>query len=668
VTKKNSHQEQGAGGTPRIGELERLGPGGREVLVLGANTPGFEDLPISRKIFAYHLYRAAIAGNDILFNQNHRDALEIKQLFETLYLHTNGLEDGIKIAVHDYLKFLWIHHGNYHHYTHTKFVPFSLTKKSLAAAIRSAIENGAVVQTRAGETLDGLLSRLAPTIFDPSHEPIQTNQSEGVDIVAESAVNFWDPGITEADINALPIEWQHKLNVRFARRDGRIVPETYSVGGVYGEDLRTVSHFLELALPYSEDDNQRRSIELLLDHYQTGDEELFRQHSVFWLKSNPTVDYLNGFIEQYLDPRGIIGNFEANVSYTADATLVNAVAKNALYFEERMPWPDKFKRSSIGMPVAKVVNVIVATGDAGPVSPAAYNLPNYNDLRRDHGSKNVILFNIENTRSQRLLEKMVNQFYLPEYRENMFKYSHTKVRPLKVYMHEVIGHGSGQPDPSLDTDPRTALGRVYSALEECRADAVALYHMSDPKLVEIGAFKADEQDAIVETAYLSQTQGWLTRYDHVVGLQVREAHNRGNQLTLMYLVENGGDANKDFGLDVVEHDGNFYVRITDIRKVREGLGELLTKLQILKSTGDFKGAAALFDRFGTHVNADWHRNMVERLEALNIPKMKAFVFPRLEPIFQNGNIVDVLAHHDEDLTAQQLRFSRLQRSTKINPD
>ncbi len=668
MTEKHSRQERGAGTGPLIGELERLGPGGREVLILGAGVPGFENLPLDRKVFAYYLYRSAIAGNDILYNQNHRDALEIKRLFETLYLHANGMGDDLGRAVHDYLKFLWIHHGNYHHYTHTKFTPFSLTRNTLAEAIRVAAANGAVIQTRQGETIKGLLSRLEPTIFDPDHEPIQTNQSEGVDIVAESAVNFWDAGIKEADINALPVEWQHKLNVRFARRDGQIVPEPYRIGGVYGEALCTVSHFLELALPHSEDEIQRRSIELLLDHYRTGDENLFREHSVFWLKSNPVVDYLNGFIEQYLDPRGIIGSFEANVSYAADATLVNAIAENALYFEERMPWPDRFKRSSIEMPVAKVVNVIVETGDAGPVSPAAYNLPNYNDLRRDHGSKNIILFNIENTRSQSLLEKTVNEFYLPEYRHNVLEYVHAKVRPLKVYLHEVIGHGSGQPDPSLDTDPRTALGRVYSALEECRADVVALYQMSDPKLIEIGAFTADERDAIVETAYLSQTQGWLTRYDQVVGLQVREAHNRGNQLILMYLVENGGNPDKDFGLRVVDHEGNFYVRVTDAGKVREGLGELLTKLQILKSTGNFKEAAALFERFGTYVNSDWHRNLVGRLEALNIPKMKAFVFPRLEPVFENGTIVDILAHHDEDLTAQQLRFSRLQRSTTIGPD
>ncbi|UCG50849.1 MAG: hypothetical protein JSW58_11670 [Candidatus Latescibacterota bacterium] len=665
MSKKDSPKKPAAGNSRRIGELERLGPGGREVLVLGVDAPGFDDLPTDRKIFAYYLYRAAIAGNDILYLQNHRDAFEIKRLFETVSTNSKGLRDDLRDAINEYLKLVWIHHGNYHHYTHTKFVPSSLTKDGLREAVRCARENGATIPTRPNESVDGLLARLEQTIFDSDHEAIQTNQSDGVDIIATSAVNFWDAGITEKDIETLSLDWQHKLNVRFTRRDGKITPEVYKIGGLYGEDLATVSHFLELALPYAEDGSQHRSIELLLDYYRTGDEELFRQHSIHWLKSNPTVDYLNGFIEQYLDPRGIIGNFEANVSYAADVAIVSRIAENALYFEEKMPWPDKFKRSVVGLPVAKVVNVLVETGDAGPVSPAAYNLPNYNDIRRDHGSKNVILLNIENTRSEALLKKMVAEFYLPEYRDNVLEYAHAKVRPLKVYMHEVIGHGSGQPDPATTTDPRTALGRVYSALEECRADLVALYFLSDPKLVEIGAFTNQQQAAIVETAYVMQTQGWLTRYDHIVDMQVREAHNKGNQLILMYLLENGGDPKKDFGLDMIEHDGDYFVRVRDAGRVRKGVGELLEKLQLMKSTGDYDAAAALFDRFGTRVNPDWHRNIVRRLEKLNIPKMKAFVFPRLEAVIKTGQVVDVRVYHDEDLATQQLRFSRLRHVTDI---
>jgi dipeptidyl-peptidase-3 len=648
-----------------VGELERLGPDGSEVMVLGVEAPGFQDLEPERKHFAYYLYRAAIAGNPVAFKQSHRHAYEIKQLLETVYLHSDGLEPELKDAVHDYLKFVWMHHGQYDHYTHTKFTPAALTMDGLRDAVEYAAANGARIPEEGDESPGELLERLGPSIFDVTLEPIQTNQSEGEDIIAGSAVNYWDPGITAEDLAGLDPSIRNKLNVRFARKGDRIVPEVYRIGDLFSRELETICHFLRLALPFAETDDQRRSIEALVSYYENGDEEEFRRHSVHWLKSNCSVDYLNGFIEAYLDPRGVIGQFEGNVSFKADAELIGQLADNAEYFERRMPWPDKYKRDHVERPVANVVNVLVETGDAGPVSPAAYNLPNYNDIRRDYGSKNVILQNIENTWSEELLKKTVEEFYLPEYRENVLKYGRTLVRPLEVYMHEIIGHGSGQPDEKLDGDPRARLGRVYSALEECRADLVALWHIADPKLIELGAFTLSEQRPVVETMYITFLQGWFSRFDRVPGLEVREAHNRGSHAILMYLLERGG-GNGDNGAEVVQENDDYFVRLTNLESIRNGIGRLLRKIQVIKSTGDRRAAEELFGRYGTRLDADWKENVTARKNKLAIPKIKAFVFPRLEPIIEDGEIVDVKLHNDEDLTTQQLRFSRLEYSTSID--
>jgi dipeptidyl-peptidase-3 len=650
---------------PLVGELERLGPDGSEVMVLGVEAPGFGKLSPGQRIFAYYLYRAAIAGNAIAYQQCHRDAYRIKQLLETILVNADGLDSDLQDAVHEYLKFVWIHHGQYNHYTHTKYVPWRLTPDGLRRAARHALGNGAVFPLDDGETMDALLDRLEPSIFDADFEPIQTNQSEGEDIVAGSAVNYWDPGLTAADLERLEEEDRNRPNVRFTKIDGRIVPEVYRIGGLYSRELETVCFFLRLALPYAESDDQRKSIEALIAHYESGEEDDLREHFVHWLKSNNEVDYLNGFIEVYLDPRGMIGQFEGNVSFRADGGLIDEMADNATYFEKRMPWPDKYKRTEINRPVANVVNVLVETGDSGPVSPAAYNLPNYNDLRRDHGSKNVILHNVENTWSEELLRETVEEFYLPEYRENVLRYGRTLVRPLEVYMHEIIGHGSGQPDPALDDDPRSLLGRVYSALEECRADLVALWHIADPKLVEMGAFRLNEQRAVVETMYITFLQGWFSRFDRIPGLEVREAHNKGSHAILMYLVE-GGEKNGDYGVKIVEKSGDYFVQLEDLEKVRNGIGALLRKLQGIKSTGDRNAAEALFDRFGTRLDEKWKANITDRRRRMGAPKIKAFVFPRLEPVFDGDKIVDVKLFHDEDLTAQQLRFSRLENSTSLD--
>ncbi len=649
---------------PRVGELERIGPDGRDALVVGVEAPGFEALSAREKRFLYLMSRAAIAGNGIAFQQSHRDADDIVRLLEACFVHAEGLDPSVRDALHEYLKLVWIHHGQYHHHTHHKFTPPRLTPATLAVAAQHASSRGANLPLRAGETVDAMLARLQRSIFDPEHEPVQTNQSSGVDIVATSAVNYYDRGVTKADVDALT-EWRERINVRFAVRDGRVVPKVFRIGGVFGPELETVSHFVRLALPHAENDEQRAAIRSLLEFYATGDERFFREHMIHWLKSDARVDYLSGFIESYLDPRGVIAQFEANAGFRAGGGLIEKIAENAPYFEAKMPWPDAYKRTDVSRPVATIVNVVVETGDAGPVSPAAYNLPNYNDIRRDHGSKNVILHNVENTRTDGLEQAVVNEFFLPEYRDAVLALSHSLTRPLKVYLHEIIGHGSGRPDPALGSmDPRARLARVYSALEEARADLVALYHIGDSKLAEIGAYEPAMRDLVVETAFVSYLQGWMARMDRVEGLEVREAHDRGHHAILMWLVR-GGERGRDYGVEVIAVDGDYFVRVTDIDRAHEGVGELLSRLQVIKSNGDAEAAHRIFDDFGTRLEPAWKANIAARRERLKLPKLKAFVFPHLIPVLRGDEIVDVRIVHDEDLTAQQLRFRRLEFSRTL---
>jgi dipeptidyl-peptidase-3 len=651
---------------PLVGELERLGPDGRDALVIGVDAPGFEALTAREKRFAYLMYRAAIPGHAIAYQQTHRDADTIVRVLEAAFDRADGLEPELRAALHDYLKQVWVHHGPYNHHSHAKFVPASLSPDMLSKAVRHAAARGAVLPAHPGG-VEGLLASLAPSIFDPDHEPVQTYQSAGGDIIANSAVNYYDRGITRADIEALPEPWQHRINVRFARRDGKVVPEVYRIGGLFSTELETISHFVRLAIPHAENDEQRAALHSLLEFYATGEERHFREHMIHWLKSEARVDYLNGFIESYLDPRGTIAQFEGNASFRAGGGLIEKIAEHAPYFESRMPWPDAYKRREISRPVATIVNVLIETGDAGPVSPAAYNLPNYNDIRNRHGSKNVILHNIENTRAEGLEQMVVNEFYLPEYRDAVLALTHSMIRPLHVYLHEIIGHGSGRPDPSLAADPRASLGRTYSALEEARADLVGLYAIGDPRMVELGAYEASMRRMVMETSYIGYLQSWMSRMDRVEGHEVREAHDRGHHAILMWLVR-GGERGRDYGVEVKRIEGDYFVRIRDVDRAHEGVSDLLARLQVIKSTADVAGAQRIFDEFGTQLDPAWKANISARRERLKLPKLKVFVFPHLTPEIQNGEIVDVTLRCDEDLTAQQLRFRRLEHSRELADD
>lgn len=670
----------------RVGELERLGEGGRDLMVLGLEAPGFEKLKLSQRKFAYYMYRAAIAGNDIYYQQNHRFALEIRDLMETLLEQRAALDPAVAEGIEEYLKLVWANHGHYHHWNHAKFVPRKLSFVQLQKAVKAATKAGAKFAPRKGESAERMLARLKPHIFDPKVEPLQV--VGGADPIKASASGLYDTGLTMKEIEALPKEVQGQINVRFALgkdKKGRKAaqPQVFMVKGTYGESLGNVVYWLKKAAGYVENERvevekdgvkkvrfepiavQKQALDTLIAFLESGEEAKFKEHSIAWLKSKGSIDYLNGFYEVYKDPRSVIGAYQANVSFRVDSEKLDKLSQNALYFEAKMPWKDAWKRPKVESPVAIAVNVIVETGDGGPMSAAAYNLPNYDEIRRTHGSKNVMLQNVELARSPELQKKTTEAFYLPEDRELMNRLG-SLGRQWLVYLHEVIGHGSGQADESLKgEEPAVKMGNVYNALEECRADAVALYQFQDPKLVEIGAVSAEDHAQAAKAMFLRVLGSQLAKNGEVEGEVIREAHERGEQLTLNWLTQPG----KDYGVAVVQKDGHFYVQVNDVQKAKVGVGDLLEKLQTLKAMGDKAGAEALFEQFGSKVNPEWQKSAKARLEAIGRPKETALVFPQLIAVVEGKdgreNLKDVTLETKESFAEQMLRFKKMSRSRDL---
>ncbi len=651
-----------------VGELERLGPDGADFLVIGLEADGFTVLPTRQKVLLYYLSRAAIAGDELLYLQNHRRALLVKRLMESLWAGRDALPRRTRAAVHDYLKYVWINHGNYDHRSGVKFTPRFLTPKMLRAAMERLARTGETFDFLPGGDIAARFAGIQATIFDGLSEPSLTVTEAGTDVVALSAVNLYAPGVTQAMIDALPESWRNRLNVRFELDPlkGAAVPRVLDVAWTHGARLERIVHFLRKAMPFSDEGPQRKSLEYLVEFYVTGEEELFRMHSLEWLRTLAPTDYLNGFIEQLKDPRGVIGQFEGMAGFMSDSEMVGRLAKNAAYFEARMPWPDRYKRVDVEIPVSNIIDIVMGTGDMGPVPWAGYNLPNYADIRETHGAKNVIFRNIMNAGSDRDRDALLETFYLEEYQEPVRQWGRL-ARDWVVYMHEVIGHGSGRPSKELKDDPRNLMGRVFSPLEEMRADLVALYFMADPKLVEIGAFPAKDHLEILTTAYVSYFQGFLASYRRFHGDKIKEAHWKGRQAIFMWLLKGGDDGKGDYGLRVIEEGGSVFVKVDDVWKVRKGLEILLDKVQVLKSTADVKAADALIDGFGTTYEHRWKEDVERRASRIGLATQTAFVFPHLVPVTDAGGaVVDVELRYDEDLTAQQLRFTRLQTGLDLD--
>lgn len=646
--------------------VERVGPA--NVVQLYAN--GFEKLSTKEKIFVYYLFLAGVAGRDIAIDQRHRNALEVRDLFEEVFKHPQGIDPIVMQKITMYLKLFWINNGFYDHITSKKFVP-ECTFEEFKAAALIAQGNGASFSLN-GESLENKLNRLKKVIFDPTFESILTNKTPGADWIKGSAVNFYGEGITYKEIETWAKAGREKnpLNSKVLREKGKLVEKVWRAGGdgvppgTYADDLNAVIRYLEMAIPYAASEHQAETVRLLIKYFKTGNLEDFRTFNIHWVKDSSTVDFIMGFIEVYLDPRGQKGEWEASIFYTdpQQAALMRNLAKNAQYFEDKAPWKDEYKKRIDRSPIANVVNVVGQTGGTGPISPIGINLPNEQSIRQEHGTKSVLLHNVidayEKTRGKELLE----EFALDESEIELSDKYGSIASNLMTAMHEVIGHGSGKVSEKLQgKDPADFLPGYYSTLEETRADLVALWNAFDEKLIDIGVAKdLDEIRKIGMTMYQRSVRTAMTQL-HRIGKaeQLEQDHLKNRQLIVHYILENS-DA-----IEVEKRDGKTYFRIKDYDAMREVVGRLLVEVMRIKAEGDLQAAKTLVDRYGLNIDVALRDEVQERVQKLNLPVYTGFINPKLDAVLDpEGKVIDVKVSYPLDLALQMLEYSTFTRNQR----
>ena len=615
---------------------------------------GFDGLSRRERVLAFYLYRAALAGRDIFYDQMGRDVLEIRDLLEEILTHPEGVDPQFRDRLLRYLKLFWINNGNHNDRTRQKFVPeFSFA--DLQSAARVAVKSGAHVKLAFRETLEEALARLRPAIFDPAVDPLSTCKTppRGQDILTCSSVNFQE-GLRLADLNG--ITEKYPLNSRLVKKDGRIVEEVYRAGrgeippGRYARELRTVIGFLEKARAFA-DEAQTAILDRLIDYFATGDPGAFKAYNIEWVKHDSPVDAVIGFIETYKDPRGQKGAYEGIVHFvdTRMTRLQKDLASLAQYFEDRAPWDERYKRKGFNLPIANAVNVLVAAGDSGPMPPIGINLPNEEEIRERYGNKSVSLVNVMDSYGRAVHAKVVDEFFLPEDRALQQKYGST-VDLLQTTMHEVLGHASGKVSDTLRGDPRDHLREYYSALEEARAELIALHNFFDPKLVEIGGIPSAEAAEAAYRDYATNDLYLLRRVRH--GDVLEDDHMRATHLIVGYLREAAR------GVELVRRDGKTYSRVTDIATMRRGVAELLRTIQRIKGEGDYGAARDLTERYAVHIDPALRDEVVARARQAGIPSYVAFVMPDVVPERAvTGEVWDVHLAYTSDLATQMLKYS-----------
>lgn len=614
---------------------------------------GFSSLPLREKTLIWHLYQAALAGRDIYIDQKHRDALEMRGVIERIVAHPQGVDPAALREIQRYTKLFWINNGPYNNLTARKFL-LALTPQQLSAAVKAASSAGATFPTRQGESVDQMLTRLGPMFFDANVDPIVTNKTPGPgkDILTASANNLYS-GVAMSDLKGF--NERHGLNSRLVKRDGRLVEEIYKIDGRYSAQVGAIVKHLEAAIPFASE-SMAAALRALVQWYRTGEDADRAKYDIAWVADkNSPVDTINGFIEVYMDPRGIKGSWEALVFYVNQEKTgrIRTLAANAQWFEDRMPWNPAYRKPKTTGIVANAIDVVVETGDSGPVTPVGINLPNDQKIREQYGSKSISLTNVRDAYDNSTPSSMTSEFAWSAEESARGEKFGPLAGELLTDMHEVIGHASGRQKDGLAGTPQELIKEHFSALEEGRADLIALYFLPDPKLAELGILPAADQDAIVRAEYEAYTRNALVQLRRVrEGTQIEEDHMRNRQMVIRWLMANTK------AIEERTRDGKRYLVMVDPVAFREGVGRLLAEVQRIKSEGDAAAAAKLFDTYGIHFDPKVRDEVVKRVDALDLPSYTGFVMPKLTPVSgADGKFTDVTISYPMDLTRQMLEYS-----------
>ncbi len=623
-----------------------------DIEVLRYKVPDFDSLSLDQKRLVYYLTEAALWGRDILWDQNNEYNLKIRQMLEGVYTNFAGDRNSADYkAFEQYLKQVEFANGIHHHYSTDKFTP-GFSRDFLAAEV-DRLGEGAWTADR---------DTIFEIIFNPAVAAKRVNQAEGQDLITTSANNLY-AGVTQDEVEAFyaamkddsetPVSYG--LNRRVVKEDGKVVEQVYRLGGLYSDAIAHIVDNLEKAMPYAENDAQRKTIATLIDYYKTGDLKTFDDYSIIWAEDTASqVDFINGFIESYGDPLGMTGAWESIVNFKNNeaSRRTEVLSADAQWFEDNSPVDPRFKKDKVKGVSAKVITAAILAGDSYPSTPIGINLPNSNWIRAAHGSKSVTLENITQAYDAASHGNGFNEeFVIDEPTRKLLDDYLFITDNLHTDLHECLGHGSGKLLPGVDPDALKAHG---STLEEARADLFALYYLADPKLVEIGLL--DNPEAYKAEYYKYILNGMMTQLMRIEpGKDVEEAHMRNRKLIAEWAYEHGRDANV---IELVKQDGKTYVKINDYEALRNLFGQLLTEVQRIKSEGDYAAGRDLVEKYAVKVDPALHREVLDRYAKLNIAPYKGFVNPVYTPVVKDGEIVDIKVDYTEDYMPQMLRYSK----------
>jgi dipeptidyl-peptidase-3 len=623
-----------------------------DLKIIRYQVPGFDKLSAQQKELAYYLYQVSLSGRDIIYDQNYKHNLVVRKALENVVANYQGdktSEDWESFM--SYTKRIWFSNGIHHHYSTAKLKP------NCSRAFFDSVLS---------ETNTELDAKIVDVLFDDSTDMKRVNLDPEKDLIAGSANNFYEDGITQAEVEAFykakiktddatPISYG--LNSTLIRDEaGDLTEDVWKVGGKYSGAIEKMVFWLEKAATVAESEGQKKGFELLIKYYQTGDLKVWDDYNIQWAgTTGDVIDYINGFIEVYGDALGYRATYESVIQIKDfDASeRMKVLEDNVQWFEDNSSIAQNHKKENVTGVTYKVVNAVIESGDAAPSTPIGVNLPNANWIRAKHGSKSVSLGNIVEAYAQAGGSKMLEEFCYSDEEYQRSK-KHGKIASkLHTALHEVVGHASGKLEAGIGT-PKETLKSYASTLEEGRADLVALFYLLNPKMIELGLMESleigkAEYDSYIRNGLMAQ----LRRIEK--GEIIEEAHMRNRQLVAGWVYEKGQTEN------VIEKkikEGKTYFVINDYEKLQVLFGDLLSEIQRIKSKGDYEAGKNLVENYGVQVDPAIHAEVLERSEKLGIAPYGGFINPRLVAEEKDGNIVNVTVEYPEDFSEQMMEYAK----------
>ena len=621
-----------------------------DLKVMRYRIPGWEELSLRQKEYVYHLAEAAKWGRDIYFEQNCEGNLRLRKVIEKIineYAGDRTTADYLSFEV--YAKRVFFSNGVHHHYAEDKFFP-ECSKEYFASLMESV---GAFDQ--------GILD----FVYDRETGQQRRSTSQEGDIVTLSAVNYYE-GVTRKEVEDYyayiedkndPRPIAYGLNTKVVKKDGKVTELPWCVGGLYSDLITKICDELEKAAAVAENDTQRKCISLLVDYYRTGDLRKWDEYNVAWVgELEGTVDFVNGFVEDYNDPLGRKGAWEGNVNIKDHkaSERTEILSANAQWFEDNSPVDPRFRKPEVKGVSAKVINVACISGDSYPSTPIGINLPNADWIRKEYGSKSVTIANITHAYDQAANESpnnMLDEFAWDDAEKELIRKWGSYADEIHTDLHECLGHGSGQLLPGVAT---TAMGEYSSTLEETRADLFGLYYSADPKLVELGIMPDAEAYKAEYSSYIRN--GLFTQFTRVeLGAKNTEAHMQNRKLIAQWCYEKGL---KDNVIEKKTRDGKTYFVINDYPALRNLFAELLAEIQRIKSEGDYEAGKNLVETYAVNIDPQLHKEVLERYAKLNLKPYGGFVNPDIVPVIKDGKVVDYTLEYTDSFLDQQLKYGR----------